>query len=354
MLLDPLWEYYEEKEQNYKNGSISTSLSAMDHCMYRSFFNALSEEQREEASRYIYGGFYMSLYRFLPNAAPKYEVKKNETLETLLARFLDKKSRRVVESRKEIKRRFEYQSYGDQKKIIKAFLSSPNEDDREWAACQADKLWDDSFIEPLRYAFGLRRSSYYVIITAIRHMPIDFVKEIANEDIYPGQIELYIRLGNEPDFSIEKYKLNIFDYLYVMARLGREISENEEEIEKSLFLYLYKWLLREMIVTDFLLECKFEDFPNLRRTIWALGQLKMPNLIFKIFECQAYINANQKENTAHESLKLAKEWIDEKWDYEGRDELLGSLVLINGYDLVDYRGAQKYLPDLEIYMNSFK
>ena len=42
MLLDPLWEYYEEKEQNYKNGSTSTSLSAMDHCMYRSFFNALS------------------------------------------------------------------------------------------------------------------------------------------------------------------------------------------------------------------------------------------------------------------------------------------------------------------------
>lgn len=58
----------------------------------------------------------MSLYRFLPNAAPKYEVKKNEKLETLLARFLDKKSKRVVESRKEIKRRFEYQSYGDQKR----------------------------------------------------------------------------------------------------------------------------------------------------------------------------------------------------------------------------------------------
>ena len=40
------------------------------------------------------------------------------TESVLLARYIDRKSKKVVESRKELLARFEYLSFSDQKKII--------------------------------------------------------------------------------------------------------------------------------------------------------------------------------------------------------------------------------------------
>jgi hypothetical protein len=86
--------------------------------------------------------------------------------------------------------------------------------------------------------------------------------------------------------------------------------------------------------------------------IWALGQLKMPNIVLKILDCQAYILANKTEGTNSESIWLARKWIEEVWDYEGKEDLLNHLVMIDGWNVVDYSEFDDLPPDVIEFIES--
>ena len=79
--------------------------------------------------------------------------------------------------------------------------------------------------------------------------------------------------------------------------------------------------------------------------IWALGQLKMPNIVLKILDCQAYILANKKDDTYSESIRLARQWIEDVWEYEGKEDILNHLIMVNGWEVVDYREYDDLPPD---------
>ncbi len=53
-----------------------------------------------------------------------YNIKRNAPIAQLIKNYIDKKSGKVSESRKEIQWRFKYLDWKDQKKIILAFLDS--------------------------------------------------------------------------------------------------------------------------------------------------------------------------------------------------------------------------------------
>lgn len=270
---------------------------------------------------------------------------KNENIDTVLKHFLNKKSKKVVESRKELKKRFEYLDFQDQKKIINAFLASPNSNDVEWGGHKAGLHWDNCFIEPLTKAFE-RKLYLDVVITIIRHFPIEFVKEHEEVLASRNKEDLCIRLGNEPGFSLDKYELYIFEYLYILASLKREVPESEEEIEKRVFLFLYKQIVREDSGNSFGWRFSFTDFPELRKMIWSLAKLKMPNIVLKLLDCQTYILANQIEGTNSESIRLARKWIEEVWNYEGKEDLLSHLVMVDGWNVLDYRDCDDLPPDV--------
>lgn len=248
-------------------------------------------------------------------------------------------------------KRFEYLDFKDQKKIINAFLESPNSNDVEWGGYQAGLHWDNCFIELLTKAFE-RKLYLDVVITIIRHFPIEFVKEHEEVLASRDKEDLCIRLGNEPGFSLDKYDLYIFEYLYILATLKREVPESEEEIEKRVFLFIYKQVVREDSGYSFGWGFSFTDFPELRKMIWALGQLKMPNIVLKILDCQAYILDNQTEGTNAESIWLARKWIEEVWDYEGKEDLLNHLVMIDGWNVVDYSEFDDLPPDVIEFIES--
>ena len=60
------------------------------------------------------------------------ERKRNTPIATLIKNYINKKSGKVPESRKEIQRRFDHLDWKDQKKIMQAFLES-GKADRLWA-----------------------------------------------------------------------------------------------------------------------------------------------------------------------------------------------------------------------------
>ena len=152
--------------------------------------------------------------------------KRNIPIATLIKNYIDKKSGKVTESRKEIQRRFDYLDWKVQKKILTVFLNS-GKSDRQCAYSRALDNWDKSFepkIKELWEEFHENICSWVVI----RHFPTEYLSK--NIGKFTGDRDYYficLRLAKKHDFIIDKDKLSSTDYLAVLYHTGRNIDENE-------------------------------------------------------------------------------------------------------------------------------
>lgn len=80
----------------------------------------------------------MELAKYIEGTIPSRNEKKpkriNNPIQQLLDDFSNNKSGKVHESRRELQRRFEYQSFEDQKKIIRAFMKKAVKTDVVWCS----------------------------------------------------------------------------------------------------------------------------------------------------------------------------------------------------------------------------
>lgn len=159
-------------------------------------------------------------------ARASFRYRRNTPVNTLLKRYLDKKSGKVSEARREIKYRFDYLDWSVQKRIMTAFLAS-GKTDRAWAYTKLLKYWDDSFapvVESLWNQFHEPKCSWPII----RHFPEEYV--LKNMDSLSAENNYYFicrRLGNRIDFCIDKTRLAPLDYLSVLYSTGRDIDKKE-------------------------------------------------------------------------------------------------------------------------------
>lgn len=157
----------------------------------------------------------------------KYDIKKRNTpVATLIKNYINKKSGKVCDSRREIKRRFDYLDWKHQKKILMAFLDS-NITDREWAYAKLLNFWDKSFkskVQEMWEKFHDPKCSW--VIT--HHFPIEYLKE--NIDSFTDKKDYFficLRLAKDANFVIDKTRLSKTDYLAVLYRTGRELTTEE-------------------------------------------------------------------------------------------------------------------------------
>lgn len=174
---------------------------------------------------------------------------------------------------------------------------------------------------------------------------MDYVKYYQGDLKYQTSEDLCIRLGDESDFSVEHYDLPIFSYLYVYAHLKKVIPRSEKEIEKEIIFYIYKKIIRIEDNSEYGPGFNFTDFPELRKAVWALGQLKMPNVALKILECQEYILTNKENNTYRESFRLARKWIEEVWEIDDKQFLEDFVATYKEQDLAEYLALYEFSPD---------
>ena len=153
-------------------------------------------------------------------------IKRNAPIARLVKDYIDKKSGKVSESRKEIQLRFKYLDWKDQKKIILAFLNS-SKTDRQWAYTMALDLWDKSLetkIKELWQQFHEEKCSWVVV----RHFPTEYISENIEKFTYKrNYFFICMRLANDKNFVIEKDKLTHTEYLAVAYHTGRCIKEDE-------------------------------------------------------------------------------------------------------------------------------
>lgn len=158
----------------------------------------------------------------------RYYKKRNTPIATLIKRYINKKSGKVVDSRNEIQRRFEYLDWKDQKKILLAFLDS-GKTDRQWAYLQLLSYWDAAF-EPKVKELWEQLHEEKCAWVVIRHFPVEYVSQ--NIASFTGMRDYYficLRLALDKNYVIDKEKLSHKDYLAVLYHTGRTIDPDEAE-----------------------------------------------------------------------------------------------------------------------------
>lgn len=164
-------------------------------------------------------------------------VRRNTPIATLIKDYINKKSGKVSDSRKEIVWRFKYLDWKDQKKIILAFLDS-GKTDRQWAYSTMLDYWDKSFepkVKELWEQLHEERCSWAVI----RHFPVKYLSQ--NLEQFTEKRDYFfvsLRLAEDENYVIQKDKLSLTDYLSVLYHTERHISD--DEAKDILYILVHK------------------------------------------------------------------------------------------------------------------
>lgn len=157
----------------------------------------------------------------------KFETqKRNAPIATLIKNYIDKNSGKVSDSRNEIRRRFDYLDWKDQKKIILAFLDSCKSD-RQWVYKKLYRNWDKSFETKVREIWETYHEPMCAW-TVIRFFPSDYVLD--NLDLFSGERDYYficLRFAEDQSFVIDESRLRPVDYLSVLFHSGRKILDDK-------------------------------------------------------------------------------------------------------------------------------
>lgn len=174
--------------------------------------------------------------------------KRNTPITTLISRYEDKRSGKVMESRKEIQWRFEALDWEYQQRILTDFLQSGKQD-RTWACSWLRDLWDPVFEPKIKELWEQYHDDVCKWVV-IRHMPLEYVVQHMPE--FTGRRDYYyicLRLAQDKDYQIETDKLSIADYLAVLFHTGRDFDGiNPDTI---LFQVVHENCLRPLNAYDF-------------------------------------------------------------------------------------------------------
>lgn len=163
--------------------------------------------------------------------------KHNTPSVTLLKNYQNKKSGKVVESRKEILRRFNGMDWYYQKQILVAFVQGIASD-RNWACRKMFSHWDHSFI-PIVTALWGQYHEKPLSWLILRYFPKDFLK-LYKDELSDGRNYFYLcqRLVDDDDFVIDKERLYESDIieLYTMSKC----NVSDDEIREVFFSMISK------------------------------------------------------------------------------------------------------------------
>jgi len=171
---------------------------------------------------------------------PKKTERPNEPISTLLRWYQDKSSKKVSYAYERLVKRFDAQSFADQKKILSAFLAGGKKSS-EWAATKLRRNWIPGFEEEIEAALETHKGPS-MARTIIYMMPEEFVMKEQNElveaasDLPDSYSILCGRLGRTPGFTIDYSRLSILGWFYVVGKL--KLSEKIPEVDGKVDLFL--------------------------------------------------------------------------------------------------------------------
>ena len=161
----------------------------------------------------------------------------NALISQLLADFGNDKSGRIALSRVELQKRFDYQSFEDQKRIIVAFMRRATKHDVVWCAKHLlnDWFWLDYYIDVIKWYWERDMDNYRLLRVIEKRASEEYLNEKVEiiENQTDGLIEskaytfLLSYLGKDKSFAIKKERLRPYQYAYICAKTNRCVSHDD-------------------------------------------------------------------------------------------------------------------------------
>ena len=244
------------------------------------------------------------------------EYNFNQPIRRLLRDFEDKKSGKVVESRREIRRRFDYLDRPQQVRFLKACFQSCKSD-REWAYEEVAAHWDPKFMDiiaSLWHEFhegGARRC-------IVKHFPVEFVaQEIESLDNKETYYDLCLRLCYYGKFSIDKNRLTPLQVLSLYVKTGYEASDAE------IIAQLYRLLINVATDDSLLFEKidrntkpRCEDFSPCRKAFYFIMEMQRYSILGQWKSWNIHLQHMLESSSEYHTIKTSP-----ISDYEYREQM---------------------------------
>lgn len=249
------------------------------------------------------------------------KVSRNNPIATVIKNYMNKKSGKVTDSRKEIQRRFFGLDWKDQKKVMAAFLDS-GISDRDWAYSRLLDLWDASFEEKVQELWEVYHEEKCAWVI-IRHFPKEYLQKHIDQ-FNEGRDYYFIcrRLAEDSDFVIDKNKLSKTDYLMALSHADSHIADEEAtdtlyEIIKDI---AFHWSPFMELSRDYMPHrhevMKVSDFANVSIALYYIEKMGNDDVVtaFRTWENKVQgIVRDSEEYKALNSKSIS--------DYDYKDEL---------------------------------
>ena len=236
----------------------------------------------------------------------------NSPIQQLLDDFSNSKSGKVHESRRELQRRFEYQSFEDQKKIIRAFMKKAVKTDVVWCSKYfvmeyADTVylegeavelvdylfWENDYLDVVKSYWLPDMENYKLLKVLTRFESPEYLKEkiktIENER--DGIIDsiayssLLLKVCEDKRYPLPKERLTPFKYAFISAKTNRKISKEDATAtlawavknEPNWSYHFQRNLQSQLFFHDY-------KYSTLSLTLWSLSKLGHTSVIITFNE----------------------------------------------------------------------
>ena len=235
---------------------------------------------------------YFNWYIHQYHEESKPTFKKNASLMDLLSAYSMREKGKVVVSRKEMRKRFDYCSYGEQILIISAFMASHIKEDIEWCCryLQEDNYWKKDYLEILQAQWEERKSNDTLAKAIIPHLDEKGLKEMIqlldpdNEEEKKVRRAAIIQMANDTTVDLHDYNLSPSDFVYISAKTRRSVTE--DNALEAIFFTVAEIIAKQYGVFTF----TFNESHNLnieldnKYILWAVGKLKCADALMEYAE----------------------------------------------------------------------
>ena len=168
----------------------------------------------------------------------KINIDHGESIDTLLRWYKNKKSKKVSYAYNRLCKRYKYEGYNVQKKIIGAFLLGGKKSS-EWAALRLRDNWIPGLDNEIKAAWKSHEGQIMANVI-LKMMPAAYVMQEQDKllksasNLWDAYAVLCGRLIKTPGFVMDETKLSIPGWFYVMSLSNavKRIPEMDEKVDR--------------------------------------------------------------------------------------------------------------------------
>lgn len=211
--------------------------------------------------------------RMLDGRRARAKVKKsshrlNYPIEEVLDDYVNRRTGRLVEAKRQLRKRFDGLDHDKQEAVMMAFMEKGNPPEREFICDKlfGEDFWIDEYI-PLVERWWEKYHDYRMGWVVVKRCPREYILSQLDElEGHFNHATLSLRTGITPDPA----KMKPWTYLYVLKTTGGQLHFREGE--RTVLMWIREYLYEEGM--DKPVDSIY-DIPYVRRMMLYLGEMGM-------------------------------------------------------------------------------